>query len=95
MKPLTRTDMRQFGGMASAYDPHDLTGGMVQHQENLVTTVPGELAGRRGYALTLYTQGSLVAGSPVIAAYNFQHPLSSGGFLVYQCSNGTLRAALL
>lgn len=91
--PVVRHESRAFSGMQSGFDPHDLAEGGMQFQNNMTTVIPGQLTCRRGYAIQLFTTGSVTAGSPVISMYLFQHPI--GQYVTYHDTSGNIRAALI
>lgn len=47
-KPLAAIEIREFAGLFSNIDPHDLQAGQAQVQTNLMCVRAGELVIRRG-----------------------------------------------
>lgn len=94
-RPLKRADARDWKGMISAADPHDLPADALQLLDNMQVLERGKLLGRSGYQrLALLTgDSSNPSPSPVVSMYNFQTPLNQ--FLVYQTNAGQIKAGML
>lgn len=94
-RPLKRADARDWKGMISAADPHDLPPDALQVLENMQILNRGELLGRAGYRRLGFLTGdtSNPSPSPVASMVNFQHP--QGQYLVFQTDSGQIKAALL
>lgn len=94
-RPLKRAEARDWKGMVSAADPHDLPADALQVLENMQVLNRGELLGRAGYRRLGFLTGdtSNPSPSPVASMVNFQTPLNE--FCVYQTDSGQIKAGML
>lgn len=82
--------IRQFRGLMTNPDPHDLPPGAALVMDNVTTLVPGQLTVRKGHAETTFANEIADVASDIIAAWYF--PTSLADFTVYVTASGLVKA---
>lgn len=82
--------IREFRGLVTNADPHDLPPGAAQVMDNITTLVPGQLTVRKGHAETTFANEIADVASNVIAMQYF--PTSLADFTVYVTASGLVKA---
>lgn len=77
-------------GRLSNADPHDLPVGGAQVQTNWQSLVPGVLSGRGGMRALSFANTTTASTNEVISQYTLH--TAKTDFIVYQLSDGTLKA---
>ena len=93
-KPQDQVRIKDFPGLATSLDPHDLVSGAAQVQSNAMSQAPGRLTVRRGYQKTTFANSGTASAvtNQLISMTDFINPV--GNWLVYELSSGAVRAGM-
>lgn len=82
--------IREFKGLVTNADPHDLPPGAAQVMDNITTLIAGQLTARKGHAETTFANEISDVASNVIAMQYF--PTALADFTVYVTASGLVKA---
>ncbi len=90
-EPRNPTSMRDFRGLFTNADPHDIPPGASTEQTNIQCLKPGELTVRKGTRPVIFNNAIAAALTHIISMVHYHHP-TGPEWCVYQLSDGTVKA---
>ena len=82
--------VRIFAGLLTSASAFALPGQYAQVQQNMTTTVPGQLTVRKGHAAAIFENAITSTTDEVIAMYTYPRPEAT--LVVYELSDGLVKA---
>lgn len=90
LEPLSQQSAKQFRGLITNADPHDIGVAASQDQTNMQCLVSGQIQCRGGNRPVIFQNGITQVQQQVIGMFYFQTP--SADWCLFQTADGNVRA---